>query len=197
MRHHKTGYLVTIQFIRLVLISLKTAKVRCLIFNINFGYLRGRQQPWIYVAVNRKSTCTIVYFCYYLRMRLYGPKIGWVAAVLLLNANAAFALPDCPKTDFPHNCFDKYTWDDGTKYVGDWQDATFNGQGTLTYSNGDRYVGEWRNGKKHGKGSYTYANGTKCFGEYKNDLLNGKARCTFADGDVLEGIWKNHKFTGK
>jgi len=77
------------------------------------------------------------------------------------------------------------------------QDATFNGQGTLTYSNGDRYVGEWRNGKKHGKGSYTYANGTKCFGEYKNDLLNGKARCTFADGDVLEGIWKNHKFTGK
>ena len=110
-------------------------------------------------------------------MRLYGSKIGWAAAVLLLNANVAFALPDCPKTDFPHNCFDKYTWDDGTKYVGDWQDATFNGQGTLTYSNGDRYVGEWRNGKKHGKGSYTYANGTKCFGEYKNDLLNGKARC--------------------
>lgn len=81
-------------------------------------------------------------------MRLYGSKIGCAAAVLLLNANAAFALPDCPKTDFPHNCFDKYTWDDGTKYVGDWQDATFNGQGTLTYSNGDRYVGEWRNGKK-------------------------------------------------
>ena len=93
-----------------------------------------------------------MYFCYYLFMRLYGSKIGWVAAVLLLNANASFALPDCPKTDFPHNCFDKYTWDDGTKYVGDWQDATFNGQGTLTYSNGDRYVGEWRNGKKHGKG---------------------------------------------
>ena len=90
-------------------------------------------------------------------MRLYGSKIGCAAAVLLLNANAAFALPDCPKTDFPHNCFDKYTWDDGTKYVGDWQDATFNGQGTLTYSNGDRYVGEWRNGKKHGKGSYKSA----------------------------------------
>ena len=130
-------------------------------------------------------------------MKTYALNIGWVATFLLFNANAAFALPDCPKTDFPHNCFDKYLWDDGTKYVGDWQDATFNGQGTLSYSNGDRYVGEWQDGKKHGKGSYTYANGTKCFGEYQNDLLNGRARCTFADGEVLEGIWKNHKFTGK
>ena len=124
-------------------------------------------------------------------------KMTLAAIALCASSSAGFALPDCPKTDYPHNCFDKYKWDDGTKYVGDWQDGNFNGQGTLTYSNGDRYVGQWKNGKKHGTGSYSYANGDKCFGEYQDDLLNGKAKCTFADGDVLEGIWKNHKFTGR
>jgi hypothetical protein len=48
-------------------------------------------------------------------MKTYALNIGWVVTFLLFNANAAFALPDCPKTDFPHNCFDKYLWDDGTK----------------------------------------------------------------------------------
>ena len=129
-------------------------------------------------------------------MKIFNLNICQTAALLLLSAGAGSALPDCPRTENPHNCFDKFEWDDGSKYVGDWQDSTFNGQGTLTYANGDRYVGEWRNGKMHGRGSYTYANGVKCFGQYENDLLNGQARCTFADGEVLEGIWKNHKFTG-
>ena len=121
-------------------------------------------------------------------------SICLVVAALFGSVGMGSALPDCPKTDFPHNCFDKYIWDDGTKYVGDWQNGTFSGQGTMTYPNGDRYVGHWENGKKHGIGSYSYANGSKCFGEYQNDLIHGKAKCTFADGEVLEGIWKDHKF---
>ena len=129
-------------------------------------------------------------------MRTSAFNLFLVCVILNASAGVSLALPDCPKTDYPHNCFDKYVWDDGTKYVGDWRDGNFNGQGTLTYANGDRYIGEWKNGKKHGTGSYSYANGDKCFGRYKDDLLNGKAKCTFADGDVLEGIWENHKFVG-
>ena len=35
-----------------------------------------------------------------------------------------------------------------------------NGYGTFTGANGGKYVGEWKNGKYHGQGTYTNADGT-------------------------------------
>ncbi len=59
----------------------------------------------------------------------------------------------------------------GTKYVGEWKDDKFNGQGTYTYANGTKYVGEWKDSKYHGQGTHT-----------------------FADGRVKEGIWRDDEF---
>ena len=57
------------------------------------------------------------------------------------------SLPPCP-TGIWHKCFGTYTFDDGYRYIGEWRDDKFHGQGTLTYaSNGDRNVGEWKNGE--------------------------------------------------
>ena len=44
-----------------------------------------------------------------------------------------------------------------------------NGIGTYTYADGDKYVGEFQDGKANGQGTATYASGNKYFGGYKNN----------------------------
>ena len=61
-----------------------------------------------------------------------------------------------------------YTWDNGDKYVGEFQDDKAHGQGTYTYASGDKYVGEHQDDKKHGQGTYTFKNGTKQTGFFLN-----------------------------
>ncbi|HMV44525.1 MAG TPA: 2-isopropylmalate synthase, partial [Leptospiraceae bacterium] len=46
-----------------------------------------------------------------------------------------------------------------------------------TYENGSKYVGEWRNGKKHGQGSYTQATATNG-GEIKKPQKTLETRMT-------------------
>ena len=48
--------------------------------------------------------------------------------------------------------------------------------------NGDKYVGEFKDGKFHGQGTFTWANGDKYVGEFKNGLLNGQGTDIFVDG---------------
>ena len=40
------------------------------------------------------------------------------------------------------------TLPDGHKYVGEFKDGEFHGQGTYTYPNGSKYVGEYKDGKR-------------------------------------------------
>ena len=46
-----------------------------------------------------------------------------------------------------------------------------NGYGTYTWENGSKYVGEYKDGKKHGQGTYTFASGTVKKGIWKNHKL--------------------------
>ena len=65
-----------------------------------------------------------------------------------------------------------YTSPDGMKYVGEWKDGKYHGQGTYIFGSGphlgDIYVGEWKDNKKHGQGTYTFASGSKYVGEFKD-----------------------------
>jgi len=63
-----------------------------------------------------------------------------------------------------HNCFGTYTYADGEKYVGEWQDNKSNGQGTFTWPDGRKYVGEWRDDKRTGVGTMVSPNGTLIHG---------------------------------
>ena len=49
-----------------------------------------------------------------------------------------------------------------------------NGYGTYTYENGSKYVGEWKDGKENGQGTYTFANGIVDKGIWKNNQLIDK-----------------------
>ena len=69
------------------------------------------------------------------------------------------------------------------------------GQGTFTFANGDKYVGEYNDDLSHGKGTYTFADGRKEVGEWENDKLNGYAIQYNADGTIRrEGIFKDDEF---
>ena len=80
------------------------------------------------------------------------------------------ALPDCPSDTSAiwNNCFGTLNQFNGNKYVGEWKDNKYDGQGTFTAASGDKYVGGFKDGKYHGQGTYTFANGTKRVGYYMN-----------------------------
>ena len=69
-----------------------------------------------------------------------------------------------------------YTWPDGSLVVGEWKNHNINGQATEIFGKntewaGDRYIGEFRDDQFHGQGTYTYADGTILEGIFENNEL--------------------------
>lgn len=91
---------------------------------------------------------------------------------LLLSTPYAWSLPNCPTSGNFHNCF-----------------------GAYTFTNGDKYIGEWQNDEPNGKGTYTYADGRKEVGTFENNNLSGYGIKYFANGKIdKEGFFKNNEF---
>ena len=121
-------------------------------------------------------------------------------------------LPPCPRPDYTknthqeryaqwHNCFGRYRAElndknRGDLYEGEFQNGTFNGQGTYTSARGEKYIGEYKDGQYHGKGRYFFADGDKYVGEYRDGNLNGQGTYTFANGSKYTGEHKDGKFHG-
>lgn len=53
----------------------------------------------------------------------------------------------------------KFTYNDGSKYIGDFRAGVPEGMGTIYYISGDRYEGGWKEHAPHGKGVMHYVNG--------------------------------------
>jgi len=83
-----------------------------------------------------------------------------------------------------------YTYSDGPKYVGEYKDDKKHGQGTFIWSNGDKYVGEYKDGEENSQGTYTWSNGDKYVGEYKDGKKHGQGKFTYTDGGWYDGSWK-------
>jgi len=52
-----------------------------------------------------------------------------------------------------------YSWPDGRKYDGQYENDQKNGNGTFYWPDGRKYSGGWRDGKQHGEANFTAANG--------------------------------------
>ena len=73
--------------------------------------------------------------------------LRFIAFVLMVgSAYAQSVLPACPPSGFFHNCFGTFTYSSGMKYVGEWRDDKYNGQGALFYANGSTRQGIWADG---------------------------------------------------
>ena len=110
---------------------------------------------------------------------------------LLIGISHAWALPACPSSGYFHNCYGIYDFDNGDKYVGEWQNGKRD-QGTFTFADGNKYVGEYKDNWRNGQGTFTYANGAKEVGAWENGKLNGYAINYYVDGSIYqEGIFKD------
>ena len=73
--------------------------------------------------------------------------LRFIAFVLMVgSAYAQSVLPACPPLGYFHNCFGTFTYSSGMKYVGEWRDDKYNGQGVLFYANGSTRQGVWADG---------------------------------------------------
>jgi len=88
-----------------------------------------------------------------------------------------------------------YTYASGTKYVGEFKNNSFHGHATVTFANGSKYVGEFINGEK-GYGTFTTAKGNIYVGEHKNNKMHGQGTLTNNKGIVSVGEFKNGKYHG-
>ena len=145
-----------------------------------------------------------------------------------LYSNKEETLPNCPSdlNAIWHNCFGTFTFNydeyKGDKYVGEWKDNEFNGQGTYTSADGSKYIGEWKDNEAngygvetwgdrtefagdkyvgqykddefHGQGTYTFSDGESYSGEFKDSNMHGQGTYTYADGNILEGMFENGEF---
>ena len=119
-----------------------------------------------------------------------GMSVNW-------NAQLGQASVTNNSTGTPGTTWGTYTFSDGSKYVGEFQNGEFHGQGTLTFANGSKYVGEWQNDKYHGQGTYTQSSGSKYVGEFQNGLRHGQGTLTFASGSKYVGKFQNGEFHGQ
>lgn len=108
------------------------------------------------------------------------PTAGW----------AQSSLPPCPADTrlHWHKCVGTFTGTGGERYVGEWQDDKFHGQGMYTFPSGERYVGEFRDGRRNGQGTWTHPNGERYVGEYRDGQRDGL------------GVWTNssgHRYVGE
>ena len=117
-----------------------------------------------------------------------------VGSLLLLQSSQTFALPDCSKSKPIDNCFGTVTFTSGSKYVGEFKDGNYSGQGTYTYADGEEYVGAFKDGLFHKQGTYTYSSGDKYVGEFKNGEKNGRGLYSHTDGTSEKGFFKDGEF---
>jgi len=89
---------------------------------------------------------------------------------------------DCNKIDCK-NGKGKFTYSDGSRYVGTFRSGYPQGEGTCFYSNGDKYVGGWQNHAPHGEGIMYYKHG-RVLGALWN---NGQVLRELENGDPSIG----------
>ncbi|KAK3860896.1 hypothetical protein Pcinc_033076 [Petrolisthes cinctipes] len=121
--------------------------------------------------------------------------------------------------------YGSYKYDDGTHYVGDWNDkgqkhgmghmlmpdgtrydggfesGLFNGLGVIAFPDGARYEGEFMQGWFHGHGIF-WRNDTMRFeGEFRGGRIWGNGLVTYADGSNgfprNEGFFQDCRFMRK
>ena len=81
---------------------------------------------------------------------------------------------------------------DGDKYVGDFKNDMYNGQGKYTCSENSScvckdYIGDFRDNHRHGYGTLQYKNGDKYQGQFIDHKRHGFAVYCLANGNRYEG----------
>ena len=90
----------------------------------------------------------------------------------------------------------------GTLYSNQLKEKALNGHATTTTANDSKYVGEFKDGKYHGQGQLCIGDQKfshdEYVGEFSQGEFEGEGICRWADGRKYVGRWKGgEKWTGK
>lgn len=86
----------------------------------------------------------------------------------------------------------KYTWANGSVYIGMFKNGLKHGKGRWQKGEGDQlsvFEGEYVNDKKEGFGIFRWASGNAYDGYFKDDERHGKGKMVWTDGSSYEGDW--------
>ena len=102
--------------------------------------------------------------------------------------------------------FGKYTWSDGSYFIGEWKDNKIHGmvinsiiKGIYYWADGRKFAGEWKNSKMNGFGIFYWKDGRVYKGEYKEDKKHSFGMYYGVDNKKYEGNWEfgSQKHLGK
>jgi hypothetical protein len=82
------------------------------------------------------------------------------------------------------------------KYLGEYKDGNFHGQGILILDNGYAYQGEFKNDLPDGHGIASFPDGSTTIGEFKKNLQHGQGFHRWSNGDEYVGGFKFGKREG-
>ena len=107
-------------------------------------------------------------------------------------------LKNCPTNQSLHydDCFGTYKHENIGKYVGEFQNNQYNGQGTYFFDDGRKYVGEFRGNEYNGHGTYTHVDGGNYVGEFRDNQYNGQGTYSFVDGRQYVGEFRDNEYNG-
>ena len=115
---------------------------------------------------------------------------------------------DCPAspTAYFDDCFGTFAFDEGDKYIGQFQDDDFHGLGAYYFPDGDMFFGTFRGGKWNGLGIYAFnsndgSDGDLQIGWYSDGEIDGEGAYIFNSngewaGDIFAGNHKDGKAQG-
>lgn len=89
--------------------------------------------------------------------------------------------------------YGKMTWNDGSEYIGYWDNDTPHGKGTFKSNGVLTYDGNWKHNEWHGYGVWYYSTGAKYYdGQWQDGKRHGYGTEYDGDGKILyQGQWRD------
>lgn len=117
-------------------------------FHFKFSFFQMGKERWLVAPpLTQKERC----------------KIG----ILVTGSTASNKIKYvCPMKDWLRLCKGVMIWRNGDRYVGEWNNDTMNGHGTLCMAHGGKYEGDWQHGLVWNLCSYCCAHFSRLFFHY-------------------------------
>ena len=121
------------------------------------------------VLVVNKETSEEYFFATGIDVKNVGHPINSNTRKNALDLCEWYAKPQGYKSQSTGKCYISMINED--KYIGNYVNGEFNGQGKYTFANGDKYIGNFKDGMFHGQGTMYWVNGKSHTGEFYRDQL--------------------------
>lgn len=120
-------------------------------------------------------------------------KFYFINFVIALFSIATQAQTGCTTGDC-QNGKGRFVFDNGDKYIGEFQNSLPHGRGAYYNKDGSYYKGPFVEGKRQGYGAFVWTNGEQYIGEYNNNMRHGEGTYIYVDGHQQKGIWRDGTF---